>query len=343
MTHRRAIILFVFLCSVGFSAVILLSIKRPLGEWDAWAIWNAKARVIIEGGDIWSTLHPDYPLLLPGLIALLWWMIGTQTPVAPAAVSIAFGAATVAMLVRAVRRRTSETTGIISGCVLLTSPFFITQSAAQYADIPLGFFILASLASLDAPRLAGALAGRASCVKNEGLLFLLALTVALTAVKPKVLPRFLMGAAPLLIALAYFKAFLSPPNDLLGALSTTALFGRIGDPWRWGQVLGTLTVELINVVLWGAGTLPILIIYLLAVKRRQSDRPRTLIQLVSITLGIMLSGFIAVYLITPMDLKWHLGTSADRLILQLFPTILFLFFLLVGTRETDPNKLPATG
>jgi hypothetical protein len=341
MTRRRAIILLVFLCSVSLGVAVVISVRRPAGEWDAWAIWNAKARVLIEGDDIRSTVHPDYPLLLPIVIALLWWLIGSQTSVVPAAVSVAFGAATVAMLIRAVRRNHCETTAIISGCVLLSSPFFITQSAAQYADIPLSLLILTSLARVDSPVLAGALAGLASCVKNEGLLFVVALTIALTLRRRSALIRFFVGAALPLIALLYFKAFLSTPNDLLGSLSTTTLFERIGDPWRYGQILGTLAVELINVFLWGAGTLPLLFIYCLCVKPRPSEQVKPLIQVISVTLVVMLFGFITVYLITPMDLRWHLGTSADRLILQLFPTTLFLFFLIVGTPAAKPNGTPA--
>jgi uncharacterized membrane protein len=298
-----------------------------MGGWDAVAIWNAKARVILEGGDIWATEHPDYPLLLPFVIALLWRVLGNTTAAAPAGVSIAFGAATVLLLISAVRRHRSGKAAVASGCVMLTSPFFVTQSAAQYADIPLGFFMLASLARLDAPLLAGALAGFASCVKNEGLLFLLVLTLTLLVVRRQALPRFLLGAAPALMAVLYFKLRLAPANDLFRSQDISTLVGRLTNPARYGQIATALAIESLNVLLWGAGTIAALLTYLLFTKPRFCEGQKWQLTVISATLSLMLLGFISAYLITPWDLGWHLATSTDRLVLQLWPSVIFLFFL----------------
>ena len=35
-------------------------------------------------------------------------------------------------------------------------------------------------------------------------------------------------------------------------------------------------------------------------------------------------GYYAIYLITPYDLAWHLSYSAERIVLQIFPLLLFL-------------------
>jgi hypothetical protein len=190
--------------------------------------------------------------------------------------------------------------------------------------------MLASLTRLDAPLLAGAMAGLASCVKNEGLLFVSALTVTLLFVKRSVLPRFLIGAAPALIAVLFFKAF-SPSNDILGSLSMTVLRERLTNPARYGQILTILAGESLNVLLWGAGTLPILALYLAFAGARTCDGQGSHVRVVLLTLALMMLGFITIYLITPWDLARHLGTSADRLILQLWPSTLFLFFVLART------------
>jgi hypothetical protein len=50
-------------------------------------------------------------------------------------------------------------------------------------------------------------------------------------------------------------------------------------------------------------------------------------------LGLTLAGYAFVYLTTPQDLAWHLRTSLHRLLLQLWPSALFVFFLLVKTPE----------
>ncbi|MDP7078247.1 MAG: hypothetical protein QF415_00045, partial [Candidatus Undinarchaeales archaeon] len=52
-------------------------------------------------------------------------------------------------------------------------------------------------------------------------------------------------------------------------------------------------------------------------------------------LPFMFMGYVMVYLITPNDLGWHILTSRDRLLLHLWPSFLFSFFLLVKSTEGD--------
>jgi hypothetical protein len=44
----------------------------------------------------------------------------------------------------------------------------------------------------------------------------------------------------------------------------------------------------------------------------------------------MLLGFGVIYVITPKDLAWHLDTSLWRLLLQLWPSALFVYCLIVN-------------
>jgi hypothetical protein len=46
----------------------------------------------------------------------------------------------------------------------------------------------------------------------------------------------------------------------------------------------------------------------------------------SFLLVLQLLGYLTIYLITPHDLLWQLGTALDRNVLQIFPAFLFLFF-----------------
>jgi hypothetical protein len=52
-----------------------------------------------------------------------------------------------------------------------------------------------------------------------------------------------------------------------------------------------------------------------------------------IVLILMIIGYFLVYVISPQDLVWHLDTSHYRLILQLLPSAIFLFFILLRTPE----------
>jgi hypothetical protein len=46
-------------------------------------------------------------------------------------------------------------------------------------------------------------------------------------------------------------------------------------------------------------------------------------------LALMAAGYAFIYLITPHDLEWHMRTSLSRLILHLWPSALFVLFLVL--------------
>jgi MFS family permease len=52
-------------------------------------------------------------------------------------------------------------------------------------------------------------------------------------------------------------------------------------------------------------------------------------------LGLMLAGYIGVYLTTPHDLDWHLATSLDRLLVQVWPMAVVAVFLQLGATVRD--------
>ncbi|HYA98054.1 MAG TPA: hypothetical protein VEH49_08165, partial [Methylomirabilota bacterium] len=60
-----------------------------------------------------------------------------------------------------------------------------------------------------------------------------------------------------------------------------------------------------------------------------------------VALVLTLAGYFAVYLITPLDLNWHLRFSLGRLFLQVWPSALFLFF--VGARIGSPSTVSQAG
>lgn len=56
----------------------LMAFQSPYGGQDALGIWNLRARILLKGQGSWlqdlTTMgqHPDYPLLLPSLVARAW-------------------------------------------------------------------------------------------------------------------------------------------------------------------------------------------------------------------------------------------------------------------------------
>ncbi len=55
-------------------------------------------------------------------------------------------------------------------------------------------------------------------------------------------------------------------------------------------------------------------------------------------LFLMLLGYFFIFIITPFDLAWHLATTLDRLLMQLWPSFIFVFFLSVRTPEYIKQK-----
>ncbi len=52
-----------------------------------------------------------------------------------------------------------------------------------------------------------------------------------------------------------------------------------------------------------------------------------------VTVALLFVGYWFIYLTTPHDLLWHLHTSMRRLVLQVWPSLVFSFFMIMKTPE----------
>jgi hypothetical protein len=97
-----------------------------------------------------------------------------------------FAASVLALLVSAVAIARGTGSALLAGLILMTSSSFLMRPMAQYADVPLSFYYLATLvlvllsATLEGifhktflAAMAGAFASFAAWTKNEGLIFFL--------------------------------------------------------------------------------------------------------------------------------------------------------------------------
>lgn len=346
---------------VAAYALIARALVHPHGDgWDAFAIWNLHARFLFLGGDHWrdgySTLipwsHPDYPPLLPAAIAHFWTYLDTDSTAIPIALGLIFTAATLGLLYSSLGLSRGHNAAVLGTLTLASTPFFIEQGAAQYADLPLSFFFLATLVLLDRGSntgsrrllsLAGLAGGLAAWTKNEGLLFLLsaiigqALSVLLRKrpVSPRSLRRldaFGVGAAPLLALIFWFKHYVTPPGDLFA--SPASMLSKLASPVRYWVILKWYGKELLRFGEWWVVplTVAIAILYLISSKDERGEQEsawRASIWTLCLTLG----GYFAIYLITPNDLYWHLRFSLNRLFLAIWPSVIFLFFSSVSFRS----------
>jgi Dolichyl-phosphate-mannose-protein mannosyltransferase len=330
--------------------------RWPDAGWDAWMIWNLRARALLRtGGDLAVAcsgalaradfgFHPSYPLLRPGLVALGWRIAGQETPWVSAGLSFACAAIVLALLFAEVARRSGRTAGLLAATVFATTPMLAEQAAGGIAETLLCALTLCAAVLLsaaeDAPEgrrralwtLAGLALGVSTSVKNEGALFLLAFLVA---AGPKCAGRMLLGAAGPVALTLWFKLGLAPLDDLITpAMGARALHALA--PRRVAMLLLATARRVVFFQQWGVH----LVAALLFLGLRRARGPLSpLTARLLLVVALVLLGDAAVYLTTPWDLDWHLRTSMDRLILQVWPIALLAFGSSWPAGEASPSPI----
>jgi hypothetical protein len=327
---------------------------NPDGGWDAFSIWNVKAKYLaggpgawrnalapVAGGTLFGANHPGYPLLLPSAIASAWTMQGETASGTSAALCVLFTFATAAILCGAVAYLRGEAAGLIALLLLVASEGFASQAGSQNADIPISLYLLATLALIALagdhgwPRgtllLAGLCCGLAAWTKNEGVPFAI-LAVAAVAWKggTKAAGWMTVGAVPAVALLAAFKILLVHDSEGLLPKTLGEALARAADVSRWMQITGSFGQSI-----WQMGTPwahPVLLAAILAAALGLAPRSlvRSQIWLVLPVIGLLAADFLA-YLVTTADLAWQLGTSNLRLIVQVWPALLLLTFLVIAS------------
>jgi hypothetical protein len=352
---------------MGIALFVLLTLRMPHGGWDAWSIWNLRARFFYRGGDDWAVaFHPslmathlDYPLLIPTAVARCWVYQGRETTTAPALVALAFATATVGLLVSSLSALRSRSQGMLGGLVLAGTPVLFELGSNQFADVPLAYSILATAVALamgDRPPVgssrwkvvAGMMAGFASWTKNEGMLWLAAVMaprlVAVVATRGwRALLReavaFAIGAAPILAVVAVFKARFAPPSDFLAAQGPSAVVAKLADPSRYALLARAVVDAVPGPVGENRGVVAVVVGFavlaayrlLLGRAPRRAGEPAA--TFAALALAMMAVGYIAAYVATPLHLPWHVRYSLSRLVVHLWPLAVFTAFLASATPE----------
>jgi hypothetical protein len=350
------------------------SSANPAGEWDAISIWNVRARYLASGGDLWrravsadigghiqGSSHPGYPLFLSGFIGLQWMAGGVFDETVSMATSLLFALGTLILLGSSLASRRSAAIGLLAWLVLFASEVFGSQSATQYSDLLQGFAFLAALVLLDAaaslaesdqpaPRLlfaAGLAIGLSCWIKNEGLPFALAaLAVGVWKFRSRGIVPLAIGALPGFLALAVLKlAYVQGREDMFP--QTMAEFvDKVTGAGRWWQAaLG------FGKAVYDAGSLwthPVLLLAVLAFALRfVTSAERRNLPWLAVPVAVTIAAEYGLYLITTINMDWHISTSVSRLLAQVWPSLLWLFFLALREPEeayplvADPISSPA--
>jgi hypothetical protein len=377
----------------------------PEGYYDAWHMWNYKARIIAQGQENWRWFlyvpagevgHQEYPLGFSVLLARLFLANGRFDPILTSAVGVGAGILAPLMVWAAATRAKGFILGACAGLLVLAFPFSIIQAAWQYADSPLAVLFLATVAwhyfycrndrpFTPASRAAwigyGLLLGSMLWTKNEGLVmagalvfltFLADCTRALGIDKSfayrlsQGLPTLIKHTAqPLASPIASAQSL---PGVIKASIRQCQAWG-VGSRYFWlaipfltlcalhlyvklsapeatdlikdqaldKQFHGLLQLDRVKIIIdFTLDSIFSLIdryaliaaaagLLLLGLDRRKSRMWPPAIY--TLTLILVSLAYGATFLFTPYDLKWHLSTALSRLMLQLWPVLVFTFIL----------------
>jgi len=343
-----------FLVVIG--AIIILSLNifytmtmhRPYGVWDAWAMYNRTARFIFRGGIHWENaftpelpwyFHADYPPLVALNIASGWNAIGEETLRIPMVIGGAFLFGSAGLLFAGVNAYKTLGQATLAAGALFSISGFIGVGAMQVSDIPISFFILSTgiLLYIHSRKkqkelfiLAGLSAGLAAWTKNEGVLFAIASCIAVLLAYRNNLKTtfwwFILGLIFPMAIVVFFKIALAPSGDLLPAPSEQIY--HFINLKRHQIILEKLLGSIKSWMNWGLLSVYVLFFGISGIKKSNSAILAGFIMLI-----LQLLGYYIIFLVTPHSLEWHL-LAFPRILLQITPLFFFFYFSLVRAPES---------
>ena len=351
-------------CIIYILAVYYLEIfSEPLLHWDARSIWFFHARMIWTEGALrqqtgWNHpslvfSHPDYPKLVPAIAAQLAHVKGYWNEFLPKGSLLVLLVPLLLWVFSFRQKRLSF--------ILLVLMFFFSLDAwlsngymdgylAVYCGVALLLFGRYLYERRDTDLYSGMCTlGIGASIKNEGLLFGLCLITALLLISPAY-PEFsfrqctkrirtdslfakvlILSLAPTLMWTICKKAW-GLQNDLTGDPSAglSRLSNRLFDGFSAQYVLNYLTVR--ATAIWVVIGL-FLITVMFSVHQGVKLHRGALVA--ATTAALYLCGLYVAYLSTPLDLTFHLFTSATRTMATASVGLFVSMFFLLSSLEVN--------
>lgn len=332
------LILVIGISITNFMFTVLL---HPHGNEDTWSNWNLLARFIYYSANLSDTFaylssstFPGYPFMISLDVANGWIFLNSVTTRVPILVAGLFTFSIPGILFFSlVRIRGIQLASIAT--ILVMGPWLAQFGSLLYADIPVAVYYLSTGAlvslylqtdSLGLVRLAGFMAGFSAWTKNDGLPFVMitTLTILIISIQKKqknVAISFFQGLATPMAAVGVYKIFFAAPGNIVA--NGNAMLDRLQDFSRFQVVLEFFASNIASFGYPPVGFIWILLALLLVGGINVGDRNSGYIAFILVLQGAV---YFAVYLITPLDLKWHLASSGGRVIMHLIPLFIFVAF-----------------
>lgn len=343
---------------VFFIPIWIYAHTYPMGGWDAWQVWNFKAKFLYLGAENWKNMleptqwrsSPHYPLFLPLIVAWGWIWNGSAVFTAPLFVSTVYTFLCGGLLFAGLKHRTQSRQALWAGAALISLPLFVQFGTSQYCDALLGYYLLASLiCSMAAYKnkssafalLSGAFAGALSFTKPEGAIATLLLaglnilylkSGASWAQNKRILSSCITALLIFALPAVIFTTAFSPGNQTFINGLTSA--DKPSTLLRLQFILAGMGASLTGrhwAFFWIVMLLGILLGWKKCINR---------------SLWI-LPGFLAAYLAviifyywlnTYFDIAWWMKNTLNRILFSLLPVIVFWAFTCLHTEQEQKKS-----
>ncbi len=318
----------------------------PLYEWDAFAIWGFKAKVLFNEGVSHSTYfqdisksfsHLDYPLLFPFLTAGAYGMMGGVYEKSGKLLLLFFYISLLMLTFSAVRAKLSLRQSLFLTFILGSVPALLRFAGSGYAGTIFAFYLAASVIYLCrwiesegfSDLLISSLFSAFSLfAKNEGfaLVFITAVLLCAWSLvgrrRRRLLGLSIYVGSIFAISLPWLLFMHALPKTHENYAARIRLEIIMGSLERLGVIIPDFFRQLWYFNAWG-GLWVLLVIAAVVGWKAFREAPVVILWLIFL---MQAAAYIFAYLITPWDVKELLAVSLVRLVLHIVP----LAILLIG-------------
>jgi len=350
------------ICGISFEVIYAFfrALIKPIEAYDAIATYAIRSKIFYLGKSIphdffynLSTLfpHPDYPLNIPLSEAFVYMFLGSLNDQLVKAIFPLFFVAILGILYFAVKRLSGRTSALICTFVLATVPQFNNFATNAYHDVPFAYYCFVgtlfllywfketkSLGYLCISAVMTALAG---WTKNEGFVY--------------------CAANILLLLIFLFVSRRSiKKKDVLSGVLYIGIVLLVLSPWLWVKLtanlvnsdVGSTTLGQLNVMKQAYKIWPIFyefqrqifgpkkwnliwIIFIMSAivyRKKLFDENQ---RYVTMSLMLVMSGYIFAYLIGRDDI-WHMvGTTWSRMTMHFLPLTIYWLAILFSKSKLE--------
>jgi Dolichyl-phosphate-mannose-protein mannosyltransferase len=348
-------LLIMFLCTVTAHALAF-----PLYEWDAFAVWGYKAKVIAAEGlsprpdyftDVtMSYSHLDYPLMTPLLMAGVFGVLQHVDDHWAKLFSVVLYLGLICLVLAFARCRLSPLKALAVTAVTVGVPVMLRWAGSGNADVPLAAFNVAALfflirwleeSNLRDCTLCAVMSAFAAFTKNEGLAFgiLTCVVMFLPVLRSQHTGRRLAGASLylvvfLLLSLPWLIWSADIPRTHENYAAHFGVSEILAKVDRLPVIVNEMVRQIVNVRRYG---LLWIVLIASAVMGRHAFRNRT-IRIVWLLFILQLGVYSLIFLVTPWDVRLQMSVSLDRLLLHVIPAAGCLIAMHLRSCCSDVSK-----